>query len=327
VADDDMPLILSEGLNFQEIRDEEGKVKDIWVQWKAVEDFYESDARSRHYIADEVLARIIFGDGIRGMIPPIGMDNIRASYNIASGLSGNISSGEITALKTSVSGIDSVSNPQPAYGGSDKEDLVSALERGPRFIKSQGRAVTEEDYESLARESSSSIARTKCIAKGNRIKVVIMQKSDEEKPVPSPDLLWLVREYISDRMPVTISPEEFEVTGPSYREIRISATIAQRSGGDSIALERSIIERLRDYLHPLRGGRDKAGWPFGRSIHFSEIFELLGSIDGVEHINDLLINDLSRKDLEECAETYNIDSQEMICSGEHRILIRIGAGK
>jgi hypothetical protein len=327
VAEDDMPLILSEGLNFQQMKDEEGKVKDIWVQWKDVEDFYESKERSRHYVADEVLGRIIFGDGIRGMIPPIGRDNIRAGYNTVGGLSGNVSAGEITALRTSVSGIDRVTNPLSSFGGSDKEDLRSALERGTRSIKSQGRAVTEEDYESLAIESSGSIARTKCIAEGNRIKVVIMPESDEEKPVPSPDLLRMVREHLSERMPVTISPDEFELMGPSYREIRISATIAQRSGYDSISLARAIMERLRDYLHPLRGGRDKAGLPFGRSIHFSELFELLGSIDGVEHIDDLMINDLSRRDLKDKAETYNIDSQEMICSGEHRILIRLGAGK
>jgi predicted phage baseplate assembly protein len=326
VAEDDRQFIQSDGLKTSEVTDEDGKITDVWVLWKAVEDFYDSGPRNRHYMVDEALGRIYFGDGTRGMIPPIGTDNLRASYNTGGGLPGNIAAGEITTIKTPISGIDKVSNPLPADGGSDIEDLGSALERGPLFIKSLGRAVTEEDFESLAKESSSFISRTKCFTESDRLKVVVIPKSNVEKPMPSPGLLRVVREYLAKKMSATLYSKKFDVMGPSYREIRISATVVPRFRDDSVVLERMIIKALNEYLHPLWGGRDKAGWPFGRSIHISELYELLGSIDGVDCVDDLKINRSDRqKEIDKA--TIEIGDMEMVCSGEHSITMKGGAEK
>ena len=36
-----------------------------------------------------------------------------------------------------------------------------------------------------------------------------------------------------------------------------------------------IIKALKNFLHPLTGGADHSGWPFGRSVYVSEIYQLL----------------------------------------------------
>ena len=50
----------------------------VWIRWHHVADFADSSSVSRHYILDPVNGVLAFGDGKRGMIPPVGRDNIRA---------------------------------------------------------------------------------------------------------------------------------------------------------------------------------------------------------------------------------------------------------
>jgi len=44
------------------------------------------------------------------------------------------------------------------------------------------------------------------------------------------------------------------------------------------------IRELEQYLHPLHGGEDKQGWPFGRSVYVSEIYERLDRLPGVDYV-------------------------------------------
>ena len=60
---------------IREVRDDNGNVVEVWVRWHEVESFYTSSATSRHYMIDPITGEIKFGDGIRGMIPPLGADN------------------------------------------------------------------------------------------------------------------------------------------------------------------------------------------------------------------------------------------------------------
>jgi hypothetical protein len=41
------------------------------------------------------------------------------------------------------------------------------------------------------------------------------------------------------------------------------------------------------HLHPLTGGADGAGWPFGRAVHASELYALLDRQPGVDYVDGL----------------------------------------
>ena len=53
------------------------------MKWAEVVDFYGSLKSDRHYVRDRLTGEIRFGDGQRGMIPPLGLNNIRLSYRRA----------------------------------------------------------------------------------------------------------------------------------------------------------------------------------------------------------------------------------------------------
>jgi hypothetical protein len=309
---------LPEGVSIKEVTDDSGAVVDTWVRWIEVDDLLESDSRSRHYALDHALGQVTFGNGDMGMIPPIGNANIKARYTWGGGVAGNVSAGEINILREVLAGIDGVTNCLPAQGGSDTEMITSALERGPYLIRHRNRAVTKEDYERLTRESSSYIARAKCIAiSANVLNIIVIPKGTEDRPTPSQGLLESVKKYLLERSLCSVSPESLRVVAPTYKDIRISVEIYPASIDLAVPLSREVLKSLNQYLHPLTGGPYGRGWDFGRGIYRSDLYSMLEEISGVDHVGSLTINEEDR-DLE-------LECLEMACSGNHNVKISLGA--
>lgn len=121
------------------IRDPAGKPKEIWVRWHGVEHFYLSKPFSRHYVLDRGTGQIRFGDGVNGMIPPPGRDNLRAArYQSGGGKKGNVAAHAVTILKRAVPHIDRIDNPFSAGGGTDQESLEEVKTRGATNPEAQG---------------------------------------------------------------------------------------------------------------------------------------------------------------------------------------------
>ena len=71
---------------------------------------------------------------------------ITVTYRVGGGASSNAQAGELTNLVSSVSGI-SVTNSEPASGGTDGETITEIKENAKTFFASQLRCVTREDYQ------------------------------------------------------------------------------------------------------------------------------------------------------------------------------------
>jgi len=316
LSDDNRKQIIEEegGDFILDKKDETGKLTEVWVLWQAVEDFFSSLPGSRHYIIDHSIGEVEFGDEEHGKIPPIGRDNIKTTYNVGGGVKGNVGAYEISTLKTSIPYVDKVKNPEPGEGGSDTEVIESVFERGPYLIRHRNRAVTEEDFERLAKSASNYIARTKCLVENNKLKIIIIPEGEEDKPIPSLRLIRTVEKYLLDRTLNLILPGNVVVQEPIYQEISITAEVVPESMDIAIPLEEDILKKLKEFLHPLTGGPEKNGWEFGRSVHISDIYALLEGIKGVDHLNELLLND----------EDVGIEKIQTVCSGEHSITMKFG---
>lgn len=299
-----------------EIKDETGNVIEDWIQWRAIDDFIDSDSEGRHFLLNYPIGEIIFGDGIYGKIPPLGKDNIKATYLVGGGKQGNVGVGEISTLKSSIPFVESAINPEPAGGGADIELMENVFRRGPHLIRHRNRAVTTEDFERLAASASNYIARTKCIVIGNSIKVIVIPHGEEKEPTPSPVLLTKVEKYLAERCINSILADSIEVIKPEYISINIKAVIIPQSIEIAVPLEKEVREKLQAFFHPLTGGSDKNGWDFGRDVHISDVYALLEGIPGVDHVEQLFIND---KDAD-CL----VDPLCTVSSGIHSIDMKIG---
>lgn len=90
---------------------------------------------------------ILFGDGNFGAAAPSGSTINSATCYLTYGSASNVNAGSIDTVL--VEGMDTT-NPYPATGGSDYESLESMRERIPLQARTQGVAVTKQDYEDLA---------------------------------------------------------------------------------------------------------------------------------------------------------------------------------
>ena len=79
------------------------------------------------------------------------------------------------------------------------------------------------------------------------------------------------------------------VDGPAYVGVSVEATIVVSRNASSERVRAMTAERIREYLDPLLGGPDGAGWPFGRDLYLSEMQSVVQSIPGVEYAQDVTL--------------------------------------
>jgi hypothetical protein len=92
---------------------------------------------------------IQFGDGIGGRIPPSAA-TINATYRVGVGAAGNVPLNKLTFFLTNPQTGVTVNNNLAASGGSDPETTDSVRTNAPLALKSLSRAVSLQDYASLA---------------------------------------------------------------------------------------------------------------------------------------------------------------------------------
>jgi len=309
------PILAEHARPRLEVRDPAQAIEaDHWISWEEKPDFYTSGPHDRHYVINHVKGEIHFGDGHHGMIPPLGKKNIRmAYYQSGGGVAGNQPIGSIVNLKTTIPYVKSVINNSPATGGADQESLPALMERVPRTLRHQRRAVTLEDYEDLAKEASTEVARAKCIQKDRGfLSLMIVPNLADQEPKPTPELIDLVHAFLASYSDPSVLP--LKITSPDYIRIMVDAEIAVVSSLESSAIKQVIAQRIAKFLHPLTGGFDGLGWEFNRMPYPSDLYRLLETMTEVDHVDSLKINNDT---------SHNADPNLfLISSGDHSIRIK-----
>lgn len=300
---------------IREVRDGQGNVVEVWVRWHEVESFYQSVSTSRHYTIDPNTGEVKFGDGIRGLIPPMGHDNLVAEeYRTGGGVLGNVGASSLVVLRQSLAYVEGVYNPYAATGGADQERLDEAKLRGPQVIKNRYRAVTAEDYEWLALRASGAVSRARCVTSGKRpgeVRVLVVPKVGNEdlsqKPMPTPELLRRVKEFLDERRLVTT---KLAVGKPRYVEVSLDIDVVLKPlGPRGESLKREIEKAVRKYVHPLQGGSEGQGWPFGRLLGKSDLLKVAESVSGVDYVERLRLFNEDRKIF---VEKVEVDEDELV---------------
>jgi hypothetical protein len=316
-----------EGRDAINVRTNElGETIEILVRWHAVDDLDDSGPQSRHYTIDQRLGTIKFGDGTRGMVPPVGADNIIVSYTFGGGKRGNVPVNAISGLKSAVPFVNAVTNHLVADGGSETETLDDVLTRGPLLLKNRNRAVTPEDFEALSMGASRKVARAKCLPNTDedrnvapgRVTVMIVPDSDEAQPRPSQQLIKIVKEGLEKYSSSVVSSSgHIHVIGPDYSEVIVEATVVPTRLEKAAAVETSLRAKLNRYIHPLTGGPDGTGWEFGHAICLSELIALAGGVEDVDHVEKISLRANGRA----VEGDVLLDKYALPVSGEHRISV------
>lgn len=261
------------------------------TEWTEVQDFDASTPDASHYVLERDSGTITFGDGINGRIPPKGDDNITIKYSSGGGLMGNVPPHSISRVTGPLAESVSVDNQRAALGGSEPGTLEGAMASARKEIKEISRAVTSEDYEYLALNTPGiKIARAKALSRyhpnmkaevPNAVTVIVIPYGSDPWHSKNPGVLSTVYRHI-DRYRLLTT--ELFVRHPEYVRVSVEATVAVMKGYSTKVVKDRAKMALKKFLHPLTGGPDGKGWPFGRAVYLSEIYRLLDEVDGVDYV-------------------------------------------
>ena len=308
---------------------DQGSGPEDWVE---VEDFLASGPRDQHYVLNRTTGEVRFGDGRTGAIPIANVTNPGANvvarrYRYGGGAHGNVAAGALHALRSAVPGIDEngVVNVMASYGGRDEETLDQAKQRAPAAIRSRCRAVTSDDFEFFAGQAAN-IARARAlplrhpdfpdVAVPGVITVIVVPVSTDPQPRPSEGTLRTVCAYLDQRRLLTT---EVYVAPPTYAEVSIAVDVVADDAADLAQVQREVEQTLKRYFHPLTGGEDGAGWPFGGTISFSRAFQRVFSVAGVSSVDRLVIT-VDGVEAPECRDVP-IAADALASSRSHRVSV------
>src|SRR5215213_10232467 len=246
------------------------------VLWKESQSLYVLSSSDRAYVIDvdsESQTRIYFGDGINGLRPPAGQENIKAKYRVGLGMEGMLKAGQLSILGDMPLGLRSVTNPVPTSGGADPENLERARQNAPLTVLTMDRIVSLTDYENFARAFVGvGKAHSMWIWDGEkRIVYLTIASMDGAKVDPSPELYQDLTEAINKyKDPVA----RFKLGAPEIRSFNVEAGILVSEEFEFKKVKLIVEEALkRVFSYEAR--------QFGQNVTLSEVISTIQGVEGV----------------------------------------------
>jgi hypothetical protein len=222
-------------------------------------------------------------------------------------------------------GLGPIVNRAAAAGGRDAEDLEHAagravealwaherlvelcpagretldgLPRGEILARTPPqRAATLLDFERLALDvPGTRLARARasagidpaapCLLADGTVLLIIVPWLPRGRPRPGAGLLRAVRRGLE---PFRVIGTRLVVVGPEYLAVGVRATVRVRDAARRDRVRAAVVAALNAFLDPLTGGPDGRGWPFGRDVYRSEVFQVILAVPGVDCVTDLAL--------------------------------------
>ncbi len=274
------------------------------TDWMPVEHFAESSSDNTVFHVDAFAGEVQFGPAIRqgdgslrqyGATPPKGAHLRLTVYRTGGGVRGNVATGQVRVLKTSVPYVARVENRTPAVGGARAEDIEDAKLRGPLVLRSRGRAVTAEDFVELTKQVAPEIARVHCIGVdggGVRVLLVPYVAGDEvgrtrrEDLIPLPESLTRISAYLDERRLVGT---RMVIEPPEYQWLTAVISVRARPRYRAEDVRKEVLSAVYRLFDPLVGGPEGTGWPLGRSVQAHEVNAALARIPGVDMAEEVSV--------------------------------------
>jgi predicted phage baseplate assembly protein len=207
--------------------------------------------------------------------------------------------------------------------------------RTPALLRSRERAVSEADYEYLASQAFPAvIGRVKClqprpadagrVIPGQVYLLVIPRLTHPENRMtkaqltPKNEDIAALAAYMDERRLLTT---RLEILPPAYQWVAVKVKLRSAPGVAVTRVEQETLSRLYTYLNPLIGGPGKDGWPFGRDLFVSDVYQCLQGLPGVQFIRSVELYSIQPEGeaAGSPAEQIEVLDHGVIVSGKHTI--------
>lgn len=307
--------------------DAHGEIREFYIKWEEVDSFDRSKSTDRHYVVDRMNNRLYFGDGINVKIPRATRGPaFKVVIKCCDGASANLTRNQVDDTMGNLQFVEEIRNPIQAYGGMDMETVEEALRRGTTILNTRRRLITTMDYEREVLDYSHGISQVKVISgqkkdgsyDPNSVTVVLLMEDYKDGRFSFVNLRKRLKDHLTKRCELTISPTDLEVVEPLFVEVSVEAWIRVVDEDDSFEIQQRLIEMLNDYLDPVKNN----GWEIGRDVVESQIELKLNMEKGSALIRKTMITCRYRDEHgvhETELETLRGNPYAIVTSGEHKI--------
>jgi hypothetical protein len=288
-----------------ELKSELESVPTFWIPRR---DLLASDGNASEFVVEtenDGTALLRFGDDAHGQRPKPGPDDqhphrFTATYRVGNGTSGNVGAETIHHIVSNVavpfSAVpDPITNPMPAAGGIDPEDIDAARRDAPEAFRTQERAVTAADYAAAA-ERSAEVQRAAATFRwtGSWYTVFVTADRFGGAAVDKPFQARLRRHLERFRM----AGYDLEVDTPRFVALDVALHLCVKPDYFRSEVLRAVEAELGSSVLP--DGRLAVFHPdkfsFAEPVYLSPIIAAAQAVDGVEAISALKFQRLGGPD-------------------------------
>lgn len=232
-----------------------------------------------------------FGNGNFGaQIPTQAL--VEVSYRVGGGTAGNIA---LDSVNTSITGlIASISSPvtvtltnrtSAGQGGRDAETLEEARVNIPYFVRTNNRAVTLDDYQTVAQQFSDAqvgsvayaraVVRTEnALLEGNVVSIYAWTTGATGGLVPlTPQLKQLAKDFVQSK---AVGTDYVQILDGEARPVPLSLRFRVLSGFSVVDTTLLVEQTVGAAVHALRPGQP---------LVYSDLVRSLDSVFGVDSVN------------------------------------------
>jgi predicted phage baseplate assembly protein len=272
------PLTYTSPVQAEEHLPDTLQVQVNGMPWHQVSWLYGLSTNRRAYVVQNDSQNntwLIFGNGNYGAHLPSGREHITATYRIGSGEVGNVPANSLTTLRRRPPGIQRVTNPIPASGGSDPESNDMARINAPLHVQqTMQRIVSFNDYEHFARAYAGiGKVQVQALWNGRRHLVYMTIASEDGSEIDKTSIFYqnLQRDVrcavLSPAQPVEIAPCE-------TLHFQVEADIVLQSDYDANTVKANVMQQLTQTFG------FNARQP-GQSLSASEVIVTMQGVSGV----------------------------------------------
>lgn len=318
--------------------------------WSRVDDFDASGPDDRHFVLHHSRGEVEFGDNVRGAVPGAGQAVRATEFTYGGGTAGNVPANsewwfapvEETEPESAPSwaappavreaAVDSLG---AATGGRTAENVDDALGRLRQDLERPYRAVTADDCEYVALHTPGlRFGRAKAIVTDedgtgspdcvdhDAVRVVVAPFSPRavDRPTPSEGFLEAVRCHLERHRLLT---DRVTATAPTYVDIGVRVEVELAEGYVPERRREAVVTALDEFLSPLRGFGGE-GWPFGRPVYYSELYERVGDVEGIDCVTDVDVD--ARGDATVTDDVVEIPNTALVAPSDHSVTVS-GTGR
>ena len=293
-----------------EVEERDASGITTWRRWERTDDLFAAAPNEQLFTLDQESGEIRFGDGLRGLRPPVGQ-RIRVSYQYGGGPDGNLTIGQINKAAILPGGFK-VENPVPTWGASQGEGTQDGERNITNYIRHRERLVTTQDFKDITeRTPGLDVGRIEILSlfhpelfdrsnpneqfPGVVTVMVLPEQGIEVTTPPVPDRLFLdtICQWLDPKRLVTT---ELYIRGPIYVPVWVSIGLEVMPSEVRSIVYKRVREAMREYLSPLVGGvpipdtNDElvgTGWPLGMELRRQDLEAVAVRVDGVRYVKSI----------------------------------------